>query len=70
MVKVTVKYELANVGSREVNSFVHVLHENEQLRLAYITAVDSKRNAKLRVVKIEKWKEDIRKGFAAYKVCS
>lgn len=65
--KVTQKYEVTNDGSKEVNSFVHLLHEKEYLRLAYISAVASKKDTRLKVSNIQNGK-DIKEGFVAYKV--
>ncbi|VDN30804.1 unnamed protein product, partial [Gongylonema pulchrum] len=68
VVKVIVRYELVNSGNQEINSFLHVVHENEHSRLAYITASDSRKDTKLRVSKIEKARADVKKGYVAYKV--
>ncbi|VDK66064.1 unnamed protein product [Onchocerca ochengi] len=68
LVKVTVKYEITNDGSKEVNSFVHLVHEKEYLRLAYVSATASKKDTKLKVSNIERGKYNIKEGFVAYKI--
>ncbi|KAM3725103.1 Dolichyl-diphosphooligosaccharide--protein glycosyltransferase subunit [Dirofilaria immitis] len=68
IVKVAVKYEITNDGSKEINSFVHLIHEKEYLRLAYISATASKKDAKLKVSNIERGKYNIKEGFVAYKI--
>ncbi|VDN00774.1 unnamed protein product [Thelazia callipaeda] len=68
IVKIAVKYEVQNNGGKEINSFIHLVHEIEYSRLAFISATDSDKNAKLRVTKIELSKSDLKQGFVAYKV--
>ncbi|CAG9537694.1 unnamed protein product [Cercopithifilaria johnstoni] len=68
VVKVTDKYEVTNDGSKEISSFVHLVHEKEYLRLAYISAVVSKEDTRLKVSNIENEKHNIKEGFVAYKI--
>lgn len=65
----TVKYEIRNDGKSEVNNFLHVVSEEEQSHLAYITAADGTRDMKLRIIKLDKTPAFInKKGFVAHKV--
>ncbi|VBB30666.1 unnamed protein product [Acanthocheilonema viteae] len=68
IVKITNKYEITNDGGKEISSFVHLVHEKEYLRLAYISAVASKKDTRLKVSIIENGKDSIKEGFVAYKI--
>lgn len=68
IVKVTDKYEVTNNGNKEINSFVHLIHEKEYLRLACISAAISKKDTRLKLSNIEDGKDSIKEGFVAYKV--
>ncbi|EFO27718.1 ribophorin I family protein [Loa loa] len=68
IVKVTDKYEVTNEGSKEINSFVHLVHEKEHLRLAYISAIVSKKDTGLKVSLIDHGRDSIKEGFVAYKI--
>uniref|UniRef100_A0A158R5U6 Dolichyl-diphosphooligosaccharide--protein glycosyltransferase subunit 1 n=1 Tax=Syphacia muris TaxID=451379 RepID=A0A158R5U6_9BILA len=66
IVKVTTKYELTNKAKSALNSFIHLVTDEEQAHIAYISATEEKKNAKLSISKV--MLKGLKKGFVAYKV--
>ncbi|VDK50637.1 unnamed protein product [Anisakis simplex] len=66
VVKVVVKYDVTNGGKTQINSFFHLVSDNEQLKLSYIKATEEGKDGKLNVVKGNV--AGIKSGFTSYKV--